>query len=404
MRNHLKYIFYIELVVNGEEIKRFINMCRKDDITFIHIKYDRQHENRIIIRVTRKDFFKLRKYIRLTHVHIKVIKKACPRYYVFRYRTHYSFLAGAFIMFISLKVLGMFVWHIDCYGNYIYTDETIKRYMADNGISCAKLVKTVDCDALEKKIRDDFDVTWACVAVKGSRVIVYIKENYSMNRSLAADTGLNYHNNENAYDNIYSMYNGNVYSIITREGTPVVHVGDEVSYGQLLVDGMISITDDSGAVTSETYVKPDADILIKTIIPYDDYVDIEYDGKLFTGRKRYRLILENEYGQLKAGPAFNDNVLYDAITEKNKLYMPGNIDSKVMYGLETQCEYDCVIKERDENECRQLLINRLNTYIRHIEQKGVQIMDCRVNIDASDKYYKCSGELEILIEPETDIR
>ena len=96
-----------------------------------------------------------------------------------------------------------------------------------------------------------------------------------MNRSLAADTGLNYHNNENAYDNIYLMYNGNVYSIITREGTPVVHVGDEVSYGQLLVDGMISITDDSGAVTSETYVKPDADILIKTIIPYDDYVDIE---------------------------------------------------------------------------------------------------------------------------------
>ena len=56
MRNHLKYIFYIELVVNGEEIKRFINMCRKDDITFIHIKYDRQHENRIIIR-DKKRFF-----------------------------------------------------------------------------------------------------------------------------------------------------------------------------------------------------------------------------------------------------------------------------------------------------------------------------------------------------------
>ena len=109
MRNHLKYIFYIELIVQGEEIKHFINMCRKDDIIFIHIKHDRKYENRIIIKVTRKDFFRLRKYIRLTHVHIKVIKKACPRYYIFRYRTHYSFLAGAVIMFMSLRILGMFI-------------------------------------------------------------------------------------------------------------------------------------------------------------------------------------------------------------------------------------------------------------------------------------------------------
>ena len=43
-----------------------------------------------------------------------------------------------------------------------------KKYIADNGICCAKFIKTIDCDSLEKKIRDDFDVTWACM-VKGSR-------------------------------------------------------------------------------------------------------------------------------------------------------------------------------------------------------------------------------------------
>ena len=77
-------------------------------------------------------------------------------------------------MFVVLRVLGMFVWEIDCYGNHIYTDETIKKYMVDNGICCAKFIKRIDCDSLDIKIRDDFDVTWACVAVKGSRVIVYI--------------------------------------------------------------------------------------------------------------------------------------------------------------------------------------------------------------------------------------
>ena len=81
MKNHLRYIFYIELIIEGDEIRRFINICRKDDITFIHMKYDGKYENRITVRMTRKDFFKLRKYIRLTHVHIKVTGKAYPVYF-----------------------------------------------------------------------------------------------------------------------------------------------------------------------------------------------------------------------------------------------------------------------------------------------------------------------------------
>ncbi len=81
-------------------------------------------------------------------------------------------------MFICLKVLeclcaGRFS------GNHMYTDETLRRYMQDKGVTNASLISAIDCDALEEMIRNDFDVTWACVAVKGSRVIVYIKENYS---------------------------------------------------------------------------------------------------------------------------------------------------------------------------------------------------------------------------------
>ena len=51
-----------------------------------------------------------------------------------------------------------------------------------------------------------------------------------------------------------------------------------------------------------------------------------------------------------------------------------------------------------------ILNERLQMYIKHIEQKGVQIIDCRVNIDASEKNYRCTGEIEILVDPETDIR
>ena len=429
MRNHLRYIFYVELIIRGEEIKRFINMCRKDDMTLLNIKYDRKCDNCITVRMLRNDVLNLRKIIRKTHVHIHVIKKFYPRYYIFRYRKHYSFVCGIVLMLISLKVLGLYVWQVDFYGNHMYTDETLKRYMTERGVSNASFIKNIDCDKLEEDIRNDFDVTWACVAVKGSRVIVYIKENYSGDKKMpdAVDNSghndgivnnVRYYSDEEIDDktddkdelysetgkSIYSKYNGSVYSIVTRQGTPVVHVKDDVTEGQVLVDGMVTITDDSKTVVGTSKVDADADILIKTTLPYEDTVDIYYDDKAYTDRKRYVLILENKYGMLKAGLKFNENVEYDSLIEKRKLYMPGHVDTGFMYGYELQSEYVLTSKERDEDTCKQLLNQKLMTYIKHIEQKGVQIMDCRVNIDASDGCYRCTGELEILVEPETDIR
>lgn len=153
------------------------------------------------------------------------------------------------------------------------------------------------------------------------------------------------------------------------------------------------MTDDSGVVVKETYVDSDADILVRTVIPYDDHIDVEYEDKVFTGEKNHRLIIGNEYGELKAGITFGEETLYESKTENRKLYLPGHIDTKITYGFETQYEYNCIIKERNEKECRQLLEQRFDTYIKHIEQKGVQIIDCRVNIDASEKIIGVQAKL-----------
>ena len=101
---------------------------------------------------------------------------------------------------------------------------------------------------------------------------------------------------------------------------------------------------------------------------------------------------------------FNNKVSYDTMIESHRLYMPGHIDSGLTCGYETQFEYNYVMKKRNAEECNALLKDRLDVYIKHIEQKGVQIIDCRVNIDTSGSYYRCSGELEVLLNPDTDIR
>lgn len=420
MRNHLDFMFYIELSVRGEQIKRFINMCRRADIRFVNMSYDRNERDCIIVQMSRKDVFRLREYIRCTHVKVKIIRKKYPVYYIFRYRSHYSFMAGIIVMFATLKILGMYIWQVDFYGNYMYTDETLRRYMAENGISNARLLKNIDCDELEEGIRNTFDVTWACVAVKGSRVIVYIKENYQTAFKQTNDGGkeqMELVRNQNAdtdysdtdYSDvtgkcIYSQYEGEVYSIITRSGTPVVKKGEYVSEGQLLVDGRVAIEDDSGTNTGFLVTDADADILIKTTIPYEDSVMRTYEDKLYTDRKRYRLILDNKYGIIKAGIGFGGNTDYDTIIENKELYLLGNIKTGITYGYEMQSEYELVTKERDGEQGSQLLNQRLDSFIKHVEQKGVQITACHVNIEASGNCYRCFGGLEVLIRPETDIR
>ena len=64
---------------------------------------------------------------------------------------------------------------------------------------------------------------------------------------------------------------------------------------------------------------------------------------------------------------------------------------------ENRKEYK-VVNDRDNDvQLEDILNERLQMYISHMEQKGVQIMDCRVNIDTTDDRGSCTGELEVLL-------
>lgn len=392
MTDRIKFFFYIEILIEGERINTFLNICRKNGIVFKHTVLCDDNKHSIKTRVSRKDFLKLRKYIRMSKVHIKIIRKAYPRYYIFRYRTHYSFFIGVAIMFFMLKFFGLFVWEVDFSGNYMYTDEALKRYMQDKGVKNGEFIKNIDCDSLEENIRNDFDVTWASIEVKGSRVVVYIKENYSHND-----------NETKEYSNgIYSQCDGTIDSIITRRGTPLVIKGDSVSKGQQLVQGEVSITDDSGTQIDTVETKADADIYIKTVLPYFDELDSTEEEVLYTGKKRYRLAVESDNWLVKAGIGFNAKRQYETYLIKKPLYIAGVFDTNIYMGIEVQKE--CVINNKSltKEEAEKKLNERLLLYIKHIEKKGVQIIECRVNIDTS-RNYCCEGEIEVLVTPETDM-
>ena len=221
-------------------------------------------------------------------------------------------------------------------------------------------------------------------------VNVYIKENYSMNKEAVKSV---YSDGED----IVSSCQGVVKKIITRSGTPLVACGDEVQEGQVLVSGRVAVTDDSGTELYQVDVCPDADILVHTVIAYDDILEREYRYRQYTKRRYSSLIIENNSGLIKLTKPHRRIEQYDIITQKYPLIVAGGIDTGIVIGVENRKEYKVMNDRYNDVQLEDILNERLQMYISHMEQKGVQIMDCRVNIDTTDDRGSCTGELEVLL-------
>ena len=254
------------------------------------------------------------------------------------------------------------------------------------------------CRKWENELKTKCDVLLQCadpdvmksVEIKGSMVNVYIKENYSMNKEAVKSV---YSDGED----IVSSCQGVVKKIITRSGTPLVACGDEVQEGQVLVSGRVAVTDDSGTELYQVDVCPDADILVHTVIAYDDILEREYGYRQYTKRRYSSLIIENNSGLIKLTKPHRRIEQYDIITQKYPLIVAGGIDTGIVIGVENRKEYKVMNDRYNDVQLEDILNERLQMYISHMEQKGVQIMDCRVNIDTTDDRGSCTGELEVLL-------
>lgn len=102
------------------------------------------------------------------------------------------------------------------------------------------LKRQIHGEELEKKLREHFtEVTWTSAEVKGTRLIVHMKENEDASFSLV---------DEKEPADLVAAKSGQIISMIVRAGTPVVHEGDQVQAGDLLVKSQVEVMNDEGMV------------------------------------------------------------------------------------------------------------------------------------------------------------
>lgn len=378
-KGHLK----IKLISNSPE--RFLNICNANEIVLWNLTRD---DDNYYFYIFPKDYFKLKNVLKKTNSKTIILEREGLSFTLFRYRKHNCFLAGIFLAFFMIYIASMFIWDISVEGNTMITDDVILDALEVYGINHGKFKNNIVCENLEKYLRNNFnDMTWVSAEIDGTRLIIYIKENdedYVKEQNLMLC-------------DLVASKSGVVESIVTRNGTPMVKVGDTVEQGDILVSGIVNVVDDYGNIIATKQVCSDADILISTQYKYDEKLDKKYNYKLFTGNDSKHIYLKVFDSTIKLGLStgydYSENIVSDSQIKLNE-----NFFLPIHYGTIEYKEYKEEIAYYSKEEAEIILNERLQYFLEDLEEKGVQIIGKDVKMYENDFEYTYSGTINV-IEP-----
>lgn len=386
-----KGVLVVKLYSNTPE--RFLNICNANQIKMWDLRLVDEY---YYFKIFPAEYYRLKSILKKTASRTVITEKRGFPFLLFRYRKHNCFAAGILLAFFMLYVISLFVWDISVEGNVMLTDDVILDALRQEGTKHGMFIKKISCDDLEKYLRNTFDdLTWVSVEINGTRLIIHVKEN---------DEDFVVAKAKEECD-LSASKSGIIHSIVTRSGTPMVHVGDEVEEGDILVSGTVYVYDDYETVISKKKVCADADILIDTVYEYKDSLKIKYTYKIFTGEKKKFLYVKVFDSLVRIGlnPQYEN---YETILTDYQVKLNENFYLPVHYGEITHSEYIEETGKYTEKEAENILNRRLFYFLEDLEEKGVQIIQKDVKMYKDAYGYTYSGTISV-IEPayiQTDIK
>lgn len=377
---------YVKISAVGNYPEKFLNMCRYKGILIWNIN---KTDDGIEGYISKNDFMKIKDICHKTYTKVKVLKRKGIGFIMFKYRKHYSFIAGIFIAFAMLYVCSLFIWNISFTGNTRYTGSFLLKYLSSAGINTGIRIKNIDCDYIETSLRSDFkDITWVSAQISGTKLIVHIKENDGAGQITETS---------NDCRDIVASQSGVVESIITRKGTPLVKKGDTVEKGQILVSGTVKVYDDSGTEADAYNTRADADILIKCELEYSDELNKNYEEKVYTGKTKKINVVRIKDSCIEFGIDFRKFGEADITYETKQIAFENDFYIPVFVGKKQYHEYKTVKKTYSYDEAKSIMAARFNKYIKDLSENEVQILQYNVKMDSNNVCYYSSGKLNVLM-------
>lgn len=367
--------------LNGHSLERFLNLCANKNLYLWNVK---KNQEGYLCSISRECFYELKPIAQKTKTKLSIVKKQGLPFFLFYHRKRKLFFAGVLFCLISVYIMSLHIWDIKIRGNYSYTKEELLKFIQQEKVCCGMKKSKLDGARLEEEIRKKYDsISWVCCEVKGTQLIVTIKEtsDYGKKSKFKAPCDL------------VSNKDGVVLSIITRNGTPQVKKGATIKKGDVLISGVVTLLDDAGEPLETEYVSADGDIIAQTVISYHETIDLYYYEKQYTKKEK------NFFGATIFTKYFSyfknhgDYSHYDEIQDTYTLKLGESFYLPFKFHKITIKEYNLVRKKYAEKEVKEVANRKLALFLKHLKEKKVEIIKNNVKIEVMENQCVLQGDI-----------
>ena len=386
---------YVTIKVWGYSTERLLNLCGNHDILVWDIV---GHGGYTTMNISVQGFFALKPLLKKTGTRASVLKRYGLPFFVSKMGRRKIFVAGFACCMLFWMLMAGFIWNIKIEGNYVLTDDVLLDYLEENNVRVSMKKSRLQIEAMEKSLREDFGViTWTSVQVKGTTLIIYIKENEMPDYGQNGQSGDGEREDVQQAEgmDLIATRSGTVSYIITRSGVPQVALGDTVEKGDVLVSGAVPVYNEDTTVRKYQFVESDADIRIRYTESVSVKKDILYEEKIYSGRQKKMIMfgIRDKEWNLKLGKIPYEE--YDVSGEKKQVKLLDRLYLPVFYGGKTVQEYEMVRQKHTVDEMNVMMQEEWQKIMSTLDEKGVQITQKNVTIKKNDKNWVLNARMQL---------
>ncbi len=331
--------------IKSSQCEQILNVVHRNGVNFWKLK--RFDEQSIKVKIYEKDLKTLQAICARYHAEYDVIHHKSIWLFYHKYQRRWGLLIGAVLTLTLFAILNCFIWDIKVSGcDEKTTENEIIRQFNKLGLGFGKRRFGLDISAIENEfLLGNDDVFWVSVNMRFTTAYIELRERTGKEIEI--------------YDlttpcDIYAARDGQIISMITTSGTPLVKVGDSVCAGDKLVSR--EYVDRYG---ESIIVHSLATIYAKTYRTLEGRALLHENTHQPTGKSKsfYSLNLFN----LKIPLYFNKKISYNNydITERKKVFKIGDFALPFSVYKETYTDIDIIKKEIPYEQAKMLAMAEL---------------------------------------------
>lgn len=357
-------IGYIELMIEGYFVERFVNLCLNRNIEIWDVK--RKQDGIIELKIHKYDFPKIEEIAEITKSKVTIQKEVGVPHVVSLYSKRKLFVFIFVLLILLIYLASQRVWKIQIIGDFSIPVEDIKNELKIENVSVGMLKKDLDFDNIKRNIYlRRSDILWLGFEIKGVKMMVEVLE-----RTAPKEEEL-----KGLPCDIVADKEGIISKIFVKEGTKLKNVGDVVTKGETLVSGVMHSN-----YGGNRYVHANAEITMKTW--YTGKVAVPYHKSLVAKsgniEKRYQIKIGNlVINLLNTVTNFEK---YDTINVVKRLTLFGRVELPIEVKEITYEEFlsDDIVYTKEE--ALELAKEESYTFAKQSIPEEAEIVNCEYKI------------------------